>query len=226
MSPKQPKLPGSAIDRLNATYHYLLKKNKEPGQHEGGAMLNRDVRDAIVPPLIRQEMVEVLGSCSNLGLCIGKLSEASIQFQENIYLVTKFGSGFHQISDKDLFLATTNSESLINENQNPKYWNWHLAAYESNSSNKAVILAQPAAIMAVATLGALPKPELMSEAAEIIGQIQICRPERKSISAGASKSKHLLIPGIGILSSDETLSEVVINLEIINRWCEIALLSN
>ncbi len=101
MSPKQPKLPGTAVDRLSATYHYLLRKKKEPVQHESGAMLNREVRDAIVPPLIRQEMVTVLESCSALGLCIGKLSEASLYVQDSNYLVTRHGSGFHQISDKD-----------------------------------------------------------------------------------------------------------------------------
>jgi ribulose-5-phosphate 4-epimerase/fuculose-1-phosphate aldolase len=226
MSPKQPKLPGTAVDRLSATYHYLLRKKKEPVQHESGAMLNREVRDAIVPPLIRQEMVTVLESCSDLGLCIGKLSEASLYVQDNNYLVTRHGSGFHQISDKDLFLATTNSKSLISENQNPKYWNWHLAAYENNSSNKAVILAQPTAVMAVAIKGVLPKPDLMSEAAEIVGQIHLCLPDINSISEGISRSNHLIIPNIGILSYGETLSDVVINLEIINRCCEISLLIN
>jgi len=226
MSPKSPKLPGSAVDRLSATYHYLLRNKKDPIQHGSGAMLNRNVRDAIVSPLIREEMVTSLESCSRLGFCIGKISEASIQVQENVYLVTKFDCGFHQISGDDLFLAAATTESVIDEDQNPKYWPWHLEAYSGNGSIKAVVLAQPAAIMAVASSGKLPDPYLLSEAAEILGQTQLLKPDLQSISEEVKHSKHLVFPGIGILSCGETLSDVVINLEIINRWCEISLMVN
>ncbi len=102
MSPKSPKLPGSAVDRLSATYQYLLRNKKKPDL--SGKRLNRDVRDMMISSELRQEMVTTLESASRFELCIGKISEASIRIQEDIYLVTKQGCGFHQIADNDLIL--------------------------------------------------------------------------------------------------------------------------
>jgi ribulose-5-phosphate 4-epimerase/fuculose-1-phosphate aldolase len=174
----------------------------------------------------RQEMVTALESASRLGLCIGKISEASIRIQENIYLVTKKGCGFHQIADNDLILAAANSDSVIDENQNPNHWDWHLEIYETDNSVKAIVLAQPAAVMAMASKMKLPPRDLLPDAAEIIGQIQLSTPDLQAISQEIEHSKQLIIPGIGILSWGETLSEIIINLEIIKRWCEISLMAN
>ena len=224
MSPKQPKLPGSAVDRVSTTFDYLLRNKKKSDQ--SGTRLNREVRDTMVPSEIRLEMATILESASKLGLCIGKISEASIQIQDNIFLVTKNGCGFHKINDKDLILASAVSDSVIDENQNPKYWDWHREIYDRDSSAKAIIFAQPAAVMALASKKKLPPKELLPDAADIIGQIQLCEPDLQSISNAVEHAKQLIIPGIGVLSRAETLSEVVINLEIMNRWCEISTMAN
>ncbi len=223
MSPKRPKLPGTAADRLSATYQYLLRKKKPD---LSATRLNRDVRDMMISAEFHQEMVTALESASRLGLCIGKISEASIRLQDNIYLVTKKGCGFHQIADKDLILAAATSDSVIDENQNPKHWKWHLEIYRTDDSVKAIMLAQPAAVMALASKMKLPPIELLPDAAEIVGQIQISRPDLQAISQEIEHVNHLIIPGTGILSWGDELSEIVFNLEIINRWCEISLMAN
>ena len=224
MSPKQPKLPGNAVDRLSATYQYLLRNKKNP--ELSATRLNREVRDTMISSELRQEMVTSLESASRLGLCIGKISEASIRLQDNIYLVTKKGCGFHQIADEDLILAAATSDSVIDENQNPKHWEWHLEIYRTDNSVKAIMLAQPAAVMALTSKMKLPPIELLPDAAEIVGQIQISRPDLQAISKEIEHVNHLIIPGIGILSWGDELSEIVFNLEIINRWCEISLMAN
>jgi len=219
MSPKSPKLPGSAVDRLSATYQYLLRNKKKPDL--SGKRLYRDVRDMMISSELRQEMVTTLESASRLELCIGKISEASIRIQEDIYLVTKQGCGFHQIADNDLILAAATSDSVIDENQNPNYWDWHLEIYKTDNSVKAILLAQPAAVMALASKMKLPPRDLLPDAAEIVGQIQLSTPDLQVISREIEHVKHLVFPGIGILSWGNELSEIVINLEIINRWISI-----
>jgi len=115
---------------------------------------------------------------------------------------------------------------VIDENQNPKHWEWHLEIYRTDDSVKAIVLAQPAAVMALASKMKLPPSELLPDAAEIVGQIQISRPDLQAISKEIEHVNHLIIPGIGILSWGDELSEIVLNLEIINRWCEISLMAN
>ncbi len=224
MPPKTPGPPGSAADRLRATYQYLLGK-KTPA-HRTGVRLNRDVRDALVSQEARQEVVSVLQAAANLGLFPARLSEASIQIQDNIYLVTKRDSWFNKLAGQDLILSLPSTDGLADENQLPNHWNWHLEIFRGNSNIKAVVLGLPAALMALTSKKELPQDEMFSEGAELIGGIKLCQATVSSIHQGAEQARLLVVPGIGALSQGESISEAVMALEMANHWSEITLLAS
>lgn len=226
MSPRRPKLPGKTIDRLDATYKYLLGKNKHGSERSEGANINRDVRNTLVPLEVREDMARMLENASQLGLCVGKLSEASIQLQENQFLVSKKGSWFHDIADSDLVFATGGTDSIADGNQTPVYWEWHLGVYSRCKTTKAIILGQPAAVMALAKRKRMPDEGLLVDAGKALGPIIFCQPDLNEISQYAEQSNLLVIEGIGILSQGETLFDALINLEILNRWSESTLLAD
>ena len=226
MSPKRPKLPGKTIDRLDATYKYLLGKKKHGSERAEGAKINRDVRNTLVPLEVRQDMARILEYTSQLGLCVGKLSEASIQLQENQFLVSRKGSWFHDIADSDLVYSSAGTDSIANDNQTPVYWEWHLGVYSRCKNTKAIILGQPAAVMALAKRKRTPEEGLLVDGAKALRPVTFCQPDLTEISKLAGQSNLLIIEGIGVLSQGETLFEAVINLEILNRWSEITLLAD
>jgi len=226
MSPRRPKLPGNPVDRLSATYKYLLGKKKAGSGKADGTNINRDVRNTLVPLEARQDMARILEHASQLGLCVGQLSEASIQLQENQFIVSKKGSWFQNIADEDLIFASGDTNSIADDNHTPVYWEWHLGVYSRRKITKAIILGQPAAVMALSKRKKLPDEGLLVDAGKALGPVMLCRPDLIEISKLAEQSNLLIIEGIGVLSQGETLVEAVINLEILNRWGEITLLSD
>jgi len=226
MSRKRPKLPGTAVDRVSTTYHYLWGKNKTANREKEAKELNRDVRDTLVPQETRQEMADILRSTSELKLSVGRISEASIRIRENVYLVTARGSWFHLLTEEDLVLATNERESLIDISQIPKYWDWHLGIYQAYDQINAIFLGQPAYVMAVSNEDNLPDKELMPFVSDLIGHIKMSNPDPENISRDAEDGKIIIIPGKGVLSLGETLVQSVTNLDLVNRWFEIAHLAS
>lgn len=225
MSPRRPKLPGNAVDRLSATYQYLFGK-KEDDAHQGiESTLNRDVRDALISDELRQEMAGILALLAQQGFCPARISEASLQFQENKFLVTRKDCWFQDLAEDDLVLALAETGKIINSDQTPQYWDWHFEIFNKNPLIKAIILGQPSAVMALAKKEELPKTELLPVAMELIGEVQLCRPDLSCVSSQADNSNMLIIPGIGVMSTGKTLFEAASNLELINKVSEITLLS-
>ena len=225
MSPKRQKLPGNAVDRLSATYQYLFGRKEETAQAGIESTLNRDVRDALIPDELRQEMARILALLAQQGFCPARISEASLQFQENKFLVTRKDCWFQDLAEDDLVLALAETGKIINSDQAPQHWDWHFEIYNKNPLIKAIILGQPSAVMALAEKGELPKPELLPVALEFIGEVQLCRPDLTCISSQANNPNMYVIPGTGVLSTGETLFEAASNLELINKIGEITLLS-
>ena len=113
MSPKPTKLPGNAVDRLGATYRYLLGNRNTPGQQRVDSALNREVRDALISTEVRQGMAGILHHVSQQGMCTGGISEASLRIQGNQFLVTRKNSWFHDLVDEDLILVLSNAENSL-----------------------------------------------------------------------------------------------------------------
>jgi len=225
MAPKRPKLPGNTIDRLGATYQYLLGRKKDLAQPGIESTLNRDVRDALVSEELRQEMIGILFQASQQGLCSGRISEASLRLRENQFLVTRIDCWFQDLAEDDLILAITNAADILDSQQAPRCWEWHLDIYQGNPHTRAIILGQPSAVLALAKKNLLPDRELLPVAAEVLGEFFICHPDRSEISRLAESAKVLIIPAAGVLSLGSSLSEAAINLELINRLAEITLLA-
>jgi ribulose-5-phosphate 4-epimerase/fuculose-1-phosphate aldolase len=225
MSSKKPKLPGGAVDRLGATYQYLLGKKKDPSSAGVGTTLNREVRDALVPDQLRREMAEILYKVSQLGLCVGGINEASLQVGENQFLVTRQDCWFQDLVEDDLILALANSGHVFESEKMPLHWGWHMAAYQTNSNVKAVIYGQPAAVLALAGKGILPQKDNLIAAAEYLGAFSLCQPKTEEINNKFQKNQMLILPGAGVLSLGESLTEAAVKLELINRLGEITLLA-
>lgn len=224
MSPKTPKIPGNAFDRLNATYQHLFGKKSLP--QNSGTGLNRDVRDTMVSPLLRQDTIEIIKETAQLGLCTAGISEASLKIQDNTFLVTGRDSWFQRLNDKDLVLATGSANSALDEDQLPKHWDWHLVIYQENPKIKAVIIGHPPFLMALGNLKILPTPELLQDAVSLVGRIKLCQPDPADISQNISTAKILLISGVGVISCGESLSEAAANLELAEHWSEISILTS
>jgi ribulose-5-phosphate 4-epimerase/fuculose-1-phosphate aldolase len=224
MSPRRPKLPGSAVDRLSATYQYLLGRKQDLAQPDVKSALNREVRDALISKELRQEMIGVLRHLSLLGLCGGRISEASLQLQNNIYLVTRENGWFQDLAEEDLLLVLPAAAEMGEADPTPPHWDWHLEIYRNRPGTQAVILGQPPAVMALARAGRLPEREHLPAAAESSGEYRFCQPESSAIAESAEGSELLIIPGIGVLSAGVSIREAAINLELIGKLGEITLL--
>ena len=225
MSPKRPKLPGNAVDRLSATYQYLLGRKDDNAQPGIESTLNRDVRDALISDELRQEMTRILALLAQQGFCPARISEASLQFQENKFLVTRKDCWFQDLAEDDLVLALAETDKIINSDQTPQHWDWHFEIYNKKPLIKAIILGQPSAVMALAKKGELPKLEILPDALELIGEVQLCQPDLSCISSQADNANMFVIPGAGVLSTGKTLFEAASNLELINKVSEVTLLS-
>ena len=150
--------------------------------------------------------------------------EAGIQLQDNQFLVSKRGSWFHDIADSDLVYTSAGTDGIAKDNQTPVYWDWHLGVYAGRETTKAIILGQPAAVMALAKQKRMPDEGFLVDGAKALGPVLHCQPDLTEISKFSEQANLLIIEGIGVLSQGETLFKAVINLEILNRWSEITLL--
>ena len=117
-------------------------------------------------------------------------------------------------------------ESEIDKDQSPKHWGWHLSIYLGDPNTKAVVMGQPAALMALASQKKLPEDRLLPDAGEIIGHIILCQPNSKNIDQETQQARLLVVPGIGALARGETISEAVTYLELANQWSEITILAS
>lgn len=221
MSPKSPKLPSNAFDRLNETYQHLFGRKSSP--QNGGTNINREVRDTLVSPLLRQDMVEVLRESAQLGICTARISEASQRIKDNTFLVAVRDSWFRQLNDKDLILTTGSTDTFLDKNQLPNHWDWHLAIYQEHPEVKAIIFGHPPSLMVLGNKNILPTPDLLLGAYSIIGLIKISQPEPGDITYNVNKAKIIMVPGKGVISWGDSLAEAAANLELAERWGEISL---
>jgi ribulose-5-phosphate 4-epimerase/fuculose-1-phosphate aldolase len=223
MFSKRRKLPGTAVDRVNETYKYLLGKKKDPSQQVIESSLNREVRDALVPAPVRDQVVSYLRLLAKTGICAARMSEASFQLDQDQYLVTRRGCWFLDLDDEDLYLALTGGGQFQDEEILPQHWDWHQEIFRKNSQINTVILAQPPAALVLAGRDQLPDQTLLEVPADTWGEIIICQPTSEDISRGAEVSKMILVPGSGVLSLGSSLEEAAANLDLVNRISEITL---
>jgi ribulose-5-phosphate 4-epimerase/fuculose-1-phosphate aldolase len=219
MKSKPSGASGNPFDRLRSTYRYLLRKKVDAGLD--GTDLSKKVRDTLVPPALREEMANHLEYAYQLGLSIGKLSEASIHIQANQYLATRRDCSFSNLKDDDFLLVSPGS--VLNQDLTPHYWNWQQKVYQTNSHARAILLGQPSSVMALAARGELPTNQVLADAAKRIGKILLCPPDADKIGEAAAEVNLIVVPGIGILSWADSLPEAVENLSIFKHWSEIAL---
>jgi ribulose-5-phosphate 4-epimerase/fuculose-1-phosphate aldolase len=212
------------VDRLDATYQYLLGRKKGPNQSGVKSDINREVRDALVPTQLRREMADILYKVSQQNLCSGGISEASLKFQENKFLVTRACCWFQDLADDDLVLALAPPTQLPENEQVPLHWDWHLVAYRNNPDINAVILGQPSAVMALANKDLLPLRDSLVTSAEYIGEFSLCPPEEAAIGKYSQTNQVLILPSIGVLSLGNSLIEAATKLDLINKLGEITLL--
>ena len=217
MKTKSSRSSGNAFDRLRSTYQFLFGKKADPGLN--GTDLSSKVRDTLVPPAIREEMGETLEYAARLGLCVGKLSEASIYIQGNQYLATRRDCSFSNLMEDDFLLVSPGS--VLNQNLTPPYWSWQHSIYQSNPNVRAVLLGQPLEAMALASRGELPVENVLVDAAQKIGKILSCPPDAEKIGIAAKEANVIFIPGVGVVSWGDTLIDAVENLAIVNHWSGI-----
>jgi ribulose-5-phosphate 4-epimerase/fuculose-1-phosphate aldolase len=219
MKSKPSKGPGNAFDRLRSTYRYLLRQNVEPGFD--ATDLSSKVRDTLVSPALREEITSILEYAAQLGLSVGKLSEASVHIQGNQYLVTRKDCSFSNLGEDDFLLVSPGG--VLNQSLTPPYWSWQQSIYQSNSQAQAVLIGQPVEAMALAAKGKLPEKKVLSDAPEKIGKVVLCPPDADQIGDAAQKARLIFITGIGVISWADTLLEAVENLAGVNHWAGITL---
>ena len=217
-----PKKPGGTIERLWATYQYLFGRQPTPTV---STEVGRNVRDTLATDKIRQQMVADGILAAEKGLTVGGLSEASLRLSPEKLLVTKAGSWFTQLSDDDLIIASLDPYWAIDGQQTPKHWSWHRAIYESFPDVGAVFFGQPTEATTMAAMADLPDQKLLIDASETVGGIAHARPEKTTIVEKATSSSVILISGYGVLAYGSNLQHAILRTEIVNRWCEIAIMA-
>lgn len=223
MFPKRAKIPGSAIDRLNETYHHLLGKRNNAPVTSGAPGINRDIRNTLVSAQLREEMAQNLVVAAELGFSAGDLAEASIMFKDNHYLVTRKGCWLHDLSDDDL-IYTSPVFGKEDAGEVPAYWNWHLEIYNRAPSTKAIFLGQPSAVLALAQEDRYPDQSLLPDAAAMMGNLVYCKKDGDEIAKYADPKNILVIPGMGVISQGRTLKDAIIKIDLLSKLCKITLM--
>ena len=224
MPSRSSESPGNAFERLRLTYRYLSGKGAVGDISE--AAIGQQVRETLVSPKLHQETSSILKTAAELGLTVGRLSEASLRLPHGRFLITGGTSWFHNLSDEDLIVASEKAGINMEEDNLPEHWEWHRLIYQQHLDAQAVMLAQPASLMALVGRGDVPDPDLMKSGGDAVGKVVRCDPDNDMIIKSMKDANVLLIPGVGGLARAETLEQAIIKLEIVNRWSEITLQAN
>ena len=216
---------GNTFDRLKLTYQYLRGKGGVDGDIND-AVISQKVRQTLVSPKLHQETVSTLKSAAELGLTVGRLSEASIRLPQGKFLITGKASWFYDLAEEDLIVASEKSGITMDGDNFPEHWEWHRLVYQQDVKTQAIILAQPASLMALIGRGDIPNPDLLKSGEDALGGVSQCDPDSDAIIKALKDSNVLLISGVGSLLRAKTLKEAVIKLEIVSRWSEITLQAN
>ena len=223
MPPKPKDPPGKTLDRLQVTYRYLMGKKSEE-QINRFSNENRQIRDSLAPPDLRQQFLEVVRVAANSALCVGELSEFSLRLPHGHFLATGKGAWAHHLQDDDLLVVLSEASVQEQDDALPAKWAWHQGIYKDNPEVGAVCFVHPIAPLALAAKDKALPDRVAKEAADLgLPEVAICKPQTSAIAEASQKAGLLVLPGIGVLTRAESLKASIIQLQKFNFWCELAL---
>ena len=165
-------------------------------------------------------MVTILHQAAERGMATGLLFEASVALGNGRFLITEGQCAFNQLEEQQLFVASHETHWLDSAGILPRHLAWHRLIYQQTTA-QAVLFSQPVAATALAAQQTLPLDSVLCEAADTVGHIAIAQPE--DLSAAVQTAQVLLLPGYGVLTQGQELSEALARMETVNRWCEITI---
>lgn len=216
-------MPKSAVIE---TYQYLTGSWGKRGGASNAAV-GRQVRETIIPRRMREAFIAHARLVVDHGLTAGTLTEMSQRLDEALFIITAPGSWAATFGEDDLRIGAIHEQKSLAQEEMPRHAQWHRLIYGAGVAD-AVLLSQPPAALTAAALRLVPAPELLVDAAADIGSLAVFEIVDPAILPSDDElvGRHaLLLPGYGLLSWGDDLSQAIARAEMVNRWCDIMLRS-
>ena len=181
--------------------------------------LGKRTQNAIVPRSARAAFVEALGWAFAQNLTLDLFSEASCRLKNGKMLSTIEGTCFSRLNEETIGIFSLSGSKSIESKQPPRHLEWHQAIFR-NSSYDAVLYCHPAAALAAARKRLLPDTDYLKDTKAFLGEAVIVEPDPQMIGESIESYPVLLVPGYGLITAGDDLSQAVTRAAIFARLCE------
>lgn len=180
-------------------------------------------RDAILPRLVRKSLVEAAQLAADRRLAVGTLAEISLRLPGEKIAINRAETWFARAADEDFTVASlTHARALIASQIPAPHLAWHLLIYNATPA-EALFLCQPVAVLRVAEKQVALDPNLLLDAAQVVGDVGYVLPQETDIQLAAGAHRAVMIRGIGLLVWGEDPLQVISLAETIDLWCQVQL---
>jgi ribulose-5-phosphate 4-epimerase/fuculose-1-phosphate aldolase len=184
--------------------------------------IDAKTRKAFIPSTTTKALIEVAHLTAERRLAVDYLAEISVRLTGDKLAINIEDSKFSRLSENDFTVASLTHDRILTNIAPSRHLKWHRQAYITTPAG-AVLLCQPVSAVISARLALLPDPELLVDAAQVIGTVGCVPPEDEAIQRALSEHRAILIKGYGLLVWGRDPFDVLALAEIIDYWCQVSL---
>ena len=184
------------------------------------------VREILIPPQTVKLLVQTGARLGEKGLTVGSLGEISLRVpgKQNKFVINTRGSEAGNLTGKDLCLMDTALGKTAGMQLAAAHSEWHKLVYTLTDANSALLCQPPYSLMC-AMRGRCPDAALWPEIQPIPSLLDCASNNDQEIAEKLKNYRHLLVQEVGLLVTGNSLTELLWNAEIIERFCQISVLN-
>lgn len=180
------------------------------------------LRDSVAPRPARERLLHLARQAHGAGLAAGLLSEASIRLKGQMLLLTGPGCWFADAGEDALVVCSLEGQPFPEGAELPQHSAWHCQLYRQTAA-RAVLLAQPAAVLAAAAERDYLPPDVLPDAAALLGPVAIIEAA-PTLPEPLSEAGLYIIRGCGLLAWGPEGAELLARSHAVMRWAEVLLM--
>lgn len=188
----------------------------------GQRRVSDKTRQALVPSNLRTQLVEAAQRATERGLVVANLSEISARLASGRLVINRQAAWLADLSASDFAVLAAGSDRPMLDLAPSRHVAWHRLIYDVTEA-AAALFCQPNAALLAATLNRPPSPDVLPDAAEIVGDLVVVEAEEPELKAALEGRRALLVRGYGLLVWGPSPTDVVGLAETANAWCRAAL---
>jgi ribulose-5-phosphate 4-epimerase/fuculose-1-phosphate aldolase len=185
------------------------------------------IRSILIPPKTKKMIVQAAGLVSAKGFTAGNMGEISVRISgslEKLAINTR-ESSFSDLSENDLCLVDIGTGNVNSSKEPANHSEWHRQFYLATDA-ECVILCQPPYAMVCGIRNQCPDPLLWPDINAVSQKLVCTANEQQAIYSTMKTHRFLLIQGVGLLVTGSNLLEAYKNAEIIEHFCQIAIINH